>query len=252
MALSTVQRRDIRLLAALRGFSMLGDEIALITLYLRVAHHGQGWMIAALLIAGALPLVALSPIAGAVVDRVPAKSLAGAALPGGGARVRGHWRLARRRGHDHSPGATHLRRGILSAGLLRSHPFGGRRRESGPRAIHHSVRPGHCYHREAGAWGVTRGRDRSERTPVRGRRDIWPRRARNVVAACRPASRASERPHQGRTPTERWRASSFATPCCVRSRSPRRCSCSPWGRSMSPRSSSSLERCTRALLDMAS
>lgn len=54
---------------------MLGDEIALITLYLRVAHHGQGWMIAALSIAGALPLVVLSPFTGSVVDRRSAKSL---------------------------------------------------------------------------------------------------------------------------------------------------------------------------------
>jgi MFS family permease len=69
-----VQRRDLRLLAAFRGFSVLGDSIALITLFLRVAHHGQGWMIAALAIAGALPLVVLAPLAGYVVDRLPAKT----------------------------------------------------------------------------------------------------------------------------------------------------------------------------------
>ncbi len=72
--MSAVQRRDLRLLALLRGVSVLGDSIALITLYLRVAHGGQGWMIAALSIAAALPLVALAPVAGYVVDHVPAKT----------------------------------------------------------------------------------------------------------------------------------------------------------------------------------
>jgi MFS family permease len=74
MALSPVQKHDLRLLAIFRGFSFLGDSIALITLFLRVSHGGQGWMIAILAIAGALPLVALAPIAGYVVDHVPAKS----------------------------------------------------------------------------------------------------------------------------------------------------------------------------------
>jgi MFS family permease len=73
VALTLLQRRDLRLLALLRGVSVLGDSIALITLYLRVAHHGHGWLIAALSIAAALPLVALAPIAGHVVDHVPAK-----------------------------------------------------------------------------------------------------------------------------------------------------------------------------------
>lgn len=74
MTLTPVQRRDLRLLAAFRGFSVLGDAIALITLYLRVAHHGPGWMIATLSVAAALPLVALAPWAGYVVDHVPAKT----------------------------------------------------------------------------------------------------------------------------------------------------------------------------------
>lgn len=74
MALTSLQRRDLRLLAAFRGFSVLGDSIALITLFLRVAHHGQGWMIAALAVAGALPLVILAPLAGYVVDRLAAKN----------------------------------------------------------------------------------------------------------------------------------------------------------------------------------
>jgi len=74
MALSPVQKRDLRLLSLFRGFSFTGDSIALITLYLRVAHHGHGWMIAALSIAAALPLVLLAPVAGYVVDHLPAKT----------------------------------------------------------------------------------------------------------------------------------------------------------------------------------
>jgi MFS family permease len=74
VALTPAQRRDLRLLAGLRGVSVLGDSIALVTLYLRVAHGGHGWMIAALAIAAALPLVVLAPIAGHVVDRLAAKT----------------------------------------------------------------------------------------------------------------------------------------------------------------------------------
>lgn len=75
MALSDVQRRDVRLLAGLRGLTFLGDSVALITLYLRLAPVGHAWAIAALSIAGTLPLVVLAPLAGQVIDRVPAKRL---------------------------------------------------------------------------------------------------------------------------------------------------------------------------------
>ena len=74
MALSTHQRRDLRLLTTFRGISFVGDAVALVTLYLRLAHHGSGWSIAALSVAGALPLVIWAPLAGFVVDRVNAKS----------------------------------------------------------------------------------------------------------------------------------------------------------------------------------
>lgn len=73
--LTRSQRRDVRLLAGMLGVSLLGDEVALITLYLRVAHAGHGWMIAALSIAGVLPIVVLSPVAGYVTDRFAAKPL---------------------------------------------------------------------------------------------------------------------------------------------------------------------------------
>ena len=54
--LARTRRRDLRLLALLRGVSFLGDSVALVTLYLRLAPQGHAWEIAALSIAGALPL----------------------------------------------------------------------------------------------------------------------------------------------------------------------------------------------------
>ena len=73
--MSRGRQRDLRLLAALRGGSFLGDNIALVALYLRLAPQGHPWEIAALSIASALPLVVLAPVAGHVVDRVRAKGL---------------------------------------------------------------------------------------------------------------------------------------------------------------------------------
>ncbi len=75
MAFTPLQRRDLRLLAGLRGVTYLGDSMALVTLYLRLAPIGHAWAIAALSIAGTLPFVVLSPLAGHVVDHVPAKRL---------------------------------------------------------------------------------------------------------------------------------------------------------------------------------
>ena len=75
MTYSAAQARDIRLLALLRGGSFLGDAVALVALYLRLAPVGHAWAIAALAIAGSLPLVVFAPIAGHVVDRVPAKRM---------------------------------------------------------------------------------------------------------------------------------------------------------------------------------
>jgi MFS family permease len=75
VAFTPVQRRDIRLLAGLRGVTYFGDSMALVTLYLRLAPIGHAWAVAALSIAGTLPLVVLAPVAGHVVDHVPAKRL---------------------------------------------------------------------------------------------------------------------------------------------------------------------------------
>ncbi|HUY42387.1 MAG TPA: MFS transporter [Acidimicrobiales bacterium] len=67
--------RDVHLLAIFRGVSFLGDSLALVALYLRVAPLGHAWAIAALAVASSLPLVLLTPVAGLVVDRVRAKPL---------------------------------------------------------------------------------------------------------------------------------------------------------------------------------
>jgi MFS family permease len=76
MTYSSVQRRDLALVAVLRGVSYLGDAIALIALYLRLAHGSHAsWAIASLSIAASLPLVVLSPISGFIIDHTPVKRL---------------------------------------------------------------------------------------------------------------------------------------------------------------------------------
>ena len=71
---SRAQRHDVRLIALLRGASLLGDAVALVALYLRVAPLGHSWAIAALAIASSAPLVAFAPLAGYVIDRLPAQA----------------------------------------------------------------------------------------------------------------------------------------------------------------------------------
>lgn len=66
-------RRDVNLLAVFRAVSFVGDGLALVALFLRVAPLGHAWAVAALAIASSLPLVVLAPVAGLVVDRVRAK-----------------------------------------------------------------------------------------------------------------------------------------------------------------------------------
>ena len=58
------ERRDIRLIAAFRGISLTGDILAMWALMLRLVHHGNSLPMAALLLAGAIPPVVLTPIAG--------------------------------------------------------------------------------------------------------------------------------------------------------------------------------------------
>ena len=66
----TLRGRDFRLLVASSALSSLGDELALIALILKVADlMGSGIVkVAALLLAGLLPLVIFAPAAGVIVD----------------------------------------------------------------------------------------------------------------------------------------------------------------------------------------
>ncbi|HKE97402.1 MAG TPA: MFS transporter [Actinomycetes bacterium] len=62
--------RDLRLMLLGYGLSALGDFLALITLTIRVHDlTGSGVAVAALLLAGVLPMVLLAPVTGLVVDR---------------------------------------------------------------------------------------------------------------------------------------------------------------------------------------
>lgn len=63
-------RRDFSLILASYGLSALGDFLALVTLTLKIQElTGSGWAVAALLLAGLLPLVMFAPVAGLLVDR---------------------------------------------------------------------------------------------------------------------------------------------------------------------------------------
>ena len=73
--LTGAQRRDVALLAIFRGISFVGDGLAMVALYLRVAPLGHAWAVAALGIAAMAPVALLAPVAGHVVDRIRAKPL---------------------------------------------------------------------------------------------------------------------------------------------------------------------------------
>ena len=75
--MTSAARRDIHIIAAARGMSFLGDQIALLTLMLRVAAHGPRIMTALITLCSALPAVVLSPYAGGLVDRIPVKRFLG-------------------------------------------------------------------------------------------------------------------------------------------------------------------------------
>lgn len=69
--------RDLRVAASARAVSALGDEVALVALLLRVHDEGHGpTAVTGLLVAAALPTVALAGVAGRVVDRYDSRRLA--------------------------------------------------------------------------------------------------------------------------------------------------------------------------------
>ncbi|MFG2037526.1 MFS transporter [Dactylosporangium sp. NPDC048998] len=68
--------RDVYLLAVARGVSFLGDFMAATALLLALQERGAGGIaIAAVLIASVLPVVALAPLVGRLVDRVDSRIL---------------------------------------------------------------------------------------------------------------------------------------------------------------------------------
>ncbi|GGM63986.1 MFS transporter [Dactylosporangium sucinum] len=74
--MSFTSPRDVYLLAAARGVSMLGDFLAATSLVLAFQERGAGGAaVAAVLIASVLPVVALAPLAGWLVDRVDSRVL---------------------------------------------------------------------------------------------------------------------------------------------------------------------------------
>ena len=76
-ATSVWRHRDLRLMLPARALSVFGDDVALLVLTLRVYDEGGGpWSITALLVCAALPVVALAPLAGRLVDTVPFRTLA--------------------------------------------------------------------------------------------------------------------------------------------------------------------------------
>ena len=68
------RNRDFLLAMTARTTSLLGDYAALVALTLRAEHHGP-WAVSALLIAGFLPLVLMTPIAGLLADRLDSRTL---------------------------------------------------------------------------------------------------------------------------------------------------------------------------------
>jgi MFS family permease len=75
--LSIWRHRDLRLMIPARAISTFGDDMALLVLTLRVYSDGRGpWAITILLLCATVPVVALAPIAGRLVDSMPFRTLA--------------------------------------------------------------------------------------------------------------------------------------------------------------------------------
>ena len=73
-ARSVLRERDLLIIAVASFVSVTGDTAAIIALGLRLhANGGGGWTIAALMLAGTVPLVFLAPVAGAWADRIDSR-----------------------------------------------------------------------------------------------------------------------------------------------------------------------------------
>lgn len=64
-------RRAVLILTLGYGLSMLGDELAVITLMLRTEHDsGSGWAVSAILLASFVPIVVAGPLLAPLIDRI--------------------------------------------------------------------------------------------------------------------------------------------------------------------------------------
>lgn len=69
-------RRDVAVVAAGRGVSVVGDEVALVALLLWASAEGHGpVLVAALVLAAAVPQLLLAPVSGLAADRLPLRRL---------------------------------------------------------------------------------------------------------------------------------------------------------------------------------
>jgi MFS family permease len=76
MSFTSSVRRDLAVVTIGRGASVVGDEIALITLLLWASARGHGPLaVAALVMGAALPQLVAAPVAGLLADRLPARRL---------------------------------------------------------------------------------------------------------------------------------------------------------------------------------
>lgn len=72
---SVLRQRDVAILVVATAVSVTGDAAAIIALLLRLhAHGGNGWTIAALMLASGAPMIFLSPMAGALADRIDSRT----------------------------------------------------------------------------------------------------------------------------------------------------------------------------------
>ncbi len=67
--------KSVNLIAVARAVSLMGDEVALIAWLFRAKSELGHWGVVAVLVAGMIPLVVLSPVAGLVVDRLRVRRL---------------------------------------------------------------------------------------------------------------------------------------------------------------------------------
>jgi MFS family permease len=71
---SVLRQRDVAILVGTTAVSVTGDAAAVIALLLRLHAHGSsGWAIAALFLASGAPMIVLSPLAGALADRIDSR-----------------------------------------------------------------------------------------------------------------------------------------------------------------------------------